>query len=79
MAKKVTRMVVYKRDLSNTLDKFAGLRTLIRDAREQNMVSILVQSPRMLGDTYEELTANLHVLAEADLALMIIPPKHRGA
>jgi hypothetical protein len=38
---------------------------------------VLVSSPQVLGDTYEELTANFEKLAAADLALLIVPRKDR--
>lgn len=79
MAKKITRAVVYTRDPKVTADKFAGLQTLVREAKQSNMAALMVQSPQTLGDTYEELIANLDLLAAADLALMIVPPAHRGS
>lgn len=78
MAKNVTRMVQYQRDRSATNDKFAGLRTVIADASARNMATILVDAPEALGDTYEELIANLNAIAAADLSLMIVPPRHRA-
>lgn len=77
MAKNVTRAVVYKRDLSVTANKFDPLRALIDEAKAKNMAALMVHSPQMLGDTYEELIANLDAIAAADLALMIVPPQHR--
>ena len=74
---KITRMVTYTRDPNVSTDKFAALATLIAEAKKSNMFAVLVQSPQTLGDTYEELVANLDALAAADLAVMIVPPNHR--
>jgi hypothetical protein len=41
------------------------------------MASVIVESPQALGDTYEELVANLDALASAELLLSIVPPAHR--
>jgi hypothetical protein len=74
---KATRMLVYARDLSATQDKFAGLAALIDKARRENMFAVMVESPQVLGDTYDELVTNLDALAAADLSIMIVPPAHR--
>lgn len=78
MAKNITRMVQYARDAKNPDPGFARLRALIADARGRNMVALMTVSPRALGDTLDELHQNLDAIADADLAVMFVPTKHRG-
>lgn len=69
------RFVSYTRDLSVEKDKFKQLNRLISGARQSGDVdAVVVASPEVLGDTYEELVANLNKLAGAELAVVIVPP-----
>jgi hypothetical protein len=74
MAIQNLRLVSYVRDLSLKTDKFVELDNLIRNAWKDRADAVAVMSPEILGDTYEELTANLKKLADARLLLAIIPP-----
>jgi hypothetical protein len=69
------RVVSYARDLSLTTDKFAQFRVLLRDARKDGADAVAVASPQVLGDSYDELVANLNNLAAANLLLVIVPPR----
>ncbi len=69
------RFVSYTRDMSAQKDKFKQLNRLINGARQTGDVdAVVVASPEVLGDTYDELVANLNKLAGAELALVIVPP-----
>ena len=60
-------------------DKFKELDRLVREAQTKGDVdAVLVASPQVLGDTYEELVANLNKLAGAELAVVIVPPSDRA-
>jgi hypothetical protein len=79
MAKNITRMVQYARDPKSNPDPgFARLRAVIADAKSRNMVALMTIDPQSLGDTLEELRANLDAIADADLAVMFVPTKHRS-
>lgn len=69
------RFVSYTRDMSVQKDKFKQLNRLVNGARQTGDVdAVVVASPEVLGDTYEELVDNLNKLAGAELALVIVPP-----
>jgi hypothetical protein len=79
MPKNITRMVQYARDPASNPDPgFARLRALIADARSRNMAAVMTLSPAALGDTLEELCRNLDLIADADLAVILVPPRHRA-
>ncbi len=42
------------------------------------MDAVLVISPHVLGDTYDEVMGNPNKLADAKFALVIVPPSHRA-
>jgi hypothetical protein len=71
------RLLSYARDLTVTENKFVEFDRLVRERWKYQADGVLVSSPQVLGDTYEELTANLEKLAAADLALLIVPRKDR--
>jgi hypothetical protein len=71
------RLLSYARDFTVTENKFAEFDRLVRERWKYPADGVLVSSPQVLGDTYEELTANLEKLAAADLALLIVPRKDR--
>ena len=43
----------------------------------RGLQAVIVASPEVLGDNYEELVHNLNRLAEHNLMLQIVPPLHR--
>lgn len=57
-------------------EKFANSIRLCQNAQSQPADFVLVASPEVLGDTYEELVTSLGHLAQAGLALRIAHP-HR--
>ena len=67
-------MVSYVRDLSLKTGKFAQFDVLIKNARKDRIEAVVVVSPKILGDTYDELMTNLNKLASANLLLAIVPP-----
>ena len=72
------RFVSYARDLGLRADKFKELDKLVTDAKKKGDVdAVIVASPQVLGDDYEELVANLNKLADAELAVVIVPPRDR--
>ena len=71
------RAVSYARDMSVKTNKFVEFDRLIREAKELAADTVLVQSPQVLGDNYDELIDNLTKLANAELALVIVPSEHR--
>ncbi|HEV7302408.1 MAG TPA: hypothetical protein VGN72_23920 [Tepidisphaeraceae bacterium] len=75
MPHKATRAASYTRDLSVTTDKFAELDRLCRGTPRNKVDAIIVAAPQVLGDTYEELIQNLNKVAQADLALIIVPQR----
>ncbi len=51
--------------------KFANFIKACKKARQDNIPHIIIDKPRALGDTYEEIIESLSRLAEAKLALHI--------
>jgi hypothetical protein len=61
-------------------DKFKELDRLVSDAKKKGDVdAVVVASPQVLGDDYGELVANLNKLADAELAVVVVPPRDRGS
>lgn len=54
-------------------DKFVELDRLCREARKNRIDAIIVANPEILGDDYKELVANLNKIAQAELAIIIVP------
>lgn len=54
--------------------KFAKLMRLITHARENEISVLVVDSPKVLGDTYDELCLNLSLIAEANLSVNFARP-----
>jgi len=76
MSRPSLRVVSYVRDLSiQTPDKFSQFDLLTRRAKQEGAEAILIASPRVLGDNYQELITNMEKLAAADLAIVIVPPR----
>ena len=55
--------------------KFADFDRMVAEAKKSGIEAVMVSSPQTLGDTYEELIRNLTRLQEAELTLVIVPPK----
>ena len=73
------RFVSYARDMTVKADKFKTLDALVNDAKAKgDLDAVVVASPQVLGDTYEELVANLNKLASAELALVIVAAPQRA-
>ena len=73
------RFVSYARDMKVQTDKFKQLDRLVTEATAKGEVdAVIVASPQVLGDTYDELVANLNKLAAAELAVAIVPPSDRA-
>ena len=51
--------------------KFANFIKACRKAKQDRIPHIIIDQPRILGDTYEEIIESLSRLAEAKLALHI--------
>ena len=75
MAASNLRVISYARDMSLTTDKFEQFEALVRNAWKSQADGVVVASPQVLGDTYDELVANLQKLADADLLLAVVPSK----
>ena len=58
--------------------KFADFIRLCRESKENNMQTVVVHDPEVLGDTYEEIVESLNRLSEAELSLSIVPPGSRA-
>lgn len=58
-------------------EKYASLYDLVEKAREKKIDTVVIHHPGVLGDNYAELVANLDMLAEAKLAITIVPPADR--
>jgi len=61
----------------NHNEKFAALNRLCQEAVSKNANKIMILNPEVLGDNYEELIHNLNKIAEAGLALLVLPPSQR--
>lgn len=55
--------------------KFADFDRMISESKGNGVKTVLVASPRTLGDNYEELIRNLTKLQEAEMTLVIVPRK----
>ena len=68
--------VSYARDMTLTRnqpyrEKFASFEQLCEDAKRGGFEAIIVAFPEVLGDTYDELIANLCRASEAGLTIVI--------
>jgi hypothetical protein len=54
--------------------KFATFIRMIDGATASKIDCVVVHSPQVLGDTYEEIVESLNRLAGAQLAVAIVPP-----
>ncbi len=57
-------------------DKFAELKRLCSEAKDNGVDEVMIAAPWVLGDTYDEVMENLGLLAEAKLALRIVNPNN---
>jgi hypothetical protein len=80
--------LTYWRDRSLTSNKFDALDSVIDDFTNkrrfgvipaEHIQGIIVSTPDVLGDTYEELIANLDKLARAGLLLKMDRPSSLGS
>ena len=58
-------------------ENYSVLNRLCREAKQKGADAVLIHHPEVLGDNYEELVTNLNKLAQAGLALKIVPPSER--
>jgi hypothetical protein len=58
-------------------EKFAGLEQLISESGTNGVKAVMIHAPQVLGDTYDEMIVNLNRVAEAELAVVIVPPNER--
>ena len=66
MPRNTYRFVSYVRDMTAQRDKFRQFDRLVADAKRRAEVdAVLVTSPEVLGDTYDEVIMNLNKLADA--------------
>lgn len=57
--------------------KWEGFHKVVEEARGKADY-LLIYTPEVLGDTYEEIVLNLLILADAGLMVMILPPSERA-
>jgi hypothetical protein len=50
----------------------------LKDAMKNGVEFLMVHSPEVLGDTYEEMITNLSAIASHNLKLIVIPPEEAG-
>ena len=79
---KKLKMASYARDLDATRflpyeEKFSGLLRLWEEAKKGEFEIVVVASPEILGDNYEELIGNLHHCAQAGLLVAIAERKEQ--
>jgi hypothetical protein len=64
-------------EVAITSDKWGRFYELLQESQGKADV-VLVCAPEVLGDTYEELVANLSAMASVGLRLAIVPPVDAG-
>ena len=74
--RKRAKAVSYARDIESGRNqqyevKFAGFLQLCEDARTRQFDAVIVAFPEVLGDTYDELIANLCRASDAGLTIVI--------
>jgi hypothetical protein len=77
---KKLKMASYARDLDATRflpyeEKFSGLLRLWEEAKKGEFEIVVVASPKILGDNYEELIGNLPRCAQVGLVVAIAERK----
>jgi hypothetical protein len=78
-----TKAVLFARKCSTlpevtmTSDKWSRFYEMLQESQGKADV-VLVCAPEVLGDTYEELVANLSAMASFGLHLAIVPPEDAG-
>jgi len=58
--------------------KFAEFDRMLAESKDKKVDELRVASPQVLGDNYEELVENLNRIADAGIALVIVPRSLRG-
>lgn len=58
-------------------EKFSGFSQMLQEAKAQKWDGVLMHNPELLGDDYDEVVENLNRLADAGLALRILPRQKR--
>ena len=58
--------------------KWGKLYEALADAMKNKVESVIVHSPEVLGDTYEELVTNLSAIASHGMKLLVLPPEEAG-
>jgi hypothetical protein len=74
------KAAAYYRDLDATRDlpydeKFSGLLAMWEEAKKGEFEIVVVASPEIMGDNYEELVTNLRRCAQAGLLVAIAEKK----
>jgi sugar phosphate isomerase/epimerase len=59
--------------------KFAEFLRMFQNAQADGIDRVVVFEPQALGDTYDEMVESLNRLADAELALSIVPRSQRGS
>jgi hypothetical protein len=59
-------------------EKFAGLLRLCKDAKQSGAEVVVIHSPEVLGDNYDELIESLNRISDAKLSLTILPRSERA-
>ena len=78
-----TKAVLFARKCSTlpevavTSDKWSRFYQMLQESQGK-ADAVLVCAPEVLGDTYEELVANLSAMASFGLQLAIVPPEDAG-
>lgn len=58
--------------------KFAQFLRMCAEAKKGNLDVVLIHHPEVLGDDYAEIVESLNRLADAELALSIVPQTKRN-
>ncbi len=59
------------------VEKFGDFYRMLQESKGKAQL-LVVAFPEVLGDTYEELVANLSAIASHGLQLVIVPPEDAG-
>jgi len=78
MKLKDVKTVLYAREMKTSTgapyaQKFDSLIRLCKEARAAQADMVVIASPEVLGDSYNEVIESLRCIADADLALTIVP------
>lgn len=64
-------MIQPNNNSENYEKKFASFITMCQKAKKDNIPTVIISHPQVVGDTYEEIIESLACLAEAGLSLQI--------